>query len=387
MAIMHLSVKIISRSTGRSAVASAAYRSGTTLVCEETEIVYSYEEKGGIEYSEIMLPKNAPKEYADRQTLWNAVEKIEKASNARLAREVQVAIPKELNTEQGQELVRNFVKKEFVSRGMGADFSIHDKGDGNRHAHIMLTTRSIQEDGAWAPKSRKVYHLDDDGNKVVKKRDKNGRIQYDCHTEDYNDWNRKENVEQWRVGWAKSCNQYLDQRHQIDHRSFERQGIERIPTIHEGFIARQIEKSGGISEKCQINRDIHAANVQLNNIDRELGQWELIRSRIAEELEKAKDRVSEKVRELNDRFRRLRTDRTNGTNDEYARTATAGTEPERPENSGTAIDHIEQELRNREIDRISREAERREQSRERTRAKEQEHEAEDRNRESHGRSR
>lgn len=168
MAIFHCQVKIISRGKGQSAIASAAYRSGTRLKDERTKEVQDYTKKHFIEYSEIQLPENAPKEYQDRATLWNAVEKVEKLKNSRLAREIEVALPRELNLEQQKRLVHDYVESQFVSEGMCADWSIHNpKPDdkhperpANPHAHIMLTVRSIKKNGKWAPKRRSQYKLD-----------------------------------------------------------------------------------------------------------------------------------------------------------------------------------------------------------------------------------
>lgn len=160
MAIYHCTCKIISRGQGRSAVGAAAYRSGEKLYNEYDGIEHDYTKKGGVVYSEIMLCENAPKEYQDRQTLWNAVEQIEKSSKAQLAREYEVALPVELSREEQIKLVRDFAKENFVDNGMCVDFSIHDKEDGNPHAHIMLTTRPIEQDNSWGVKQKKEYILD-----------------------------------------------------------------------------------------------------------------------------------------------------------------------------------------------------------------------------------
>ena len=145
MAIYHCSVKVGSRSKGQSAIAAAAYRAGEKLTDHETGFVSDYTKKGGVVYSEIALCENAPAEYADRQTLWSAVHQIEKAKDARLWREIEVALPKEFSRSDQIETVRDFVKR-LTDQGMCADWSLHDKGDGNPHAHIMLTTRSIKPD-------------------------------------------------------------------------------------------------------------------------------------------------------------------------------------------------------------------------------------------------
>ena len=145
----HIPVSIIKRSAGRSAVAAAAYRSGTKLTNEWDGMTHDYTRKGGIVHAEIMLPAYAPPEFADRSILWNSVEQIEKARDSQLAREIEAALPRELSREQQLALVRSYVKDNFVDKGMCADFAIHDKGTGNPHVHIMLTLRPLKENGQW----------------------------------------------------------------------------------------------------------------------------------------------------------------------------------------------------------------------------------------------
>lgn len=266
MAIYHCSIKIGSRANGQSAIAAAAYRSGDKLKDQETGIISDYTHKGGIVHSEISLCKNAPSSYLNREILWNEVHKIEKAKNAQLWREFEVALPKELDRSEQIKTVQDFVKR-LNEQGMCVDWSLHDKGDGNPHAHIMATMRSITEDGKWAPKSRKVYVLDENGERILQKIDKTGRKQYKCYKEDYNDWNDKKRVEEWRAMWASCCNVRLDEYHQIDHRSFERQLLGLHPTIHEGFTARKMEKQGLISERCEFNREIRQDNNEIQRLE------------------------------------------------------------------------------------------------------------------------
>ena len=157
----HFDVKIVQRSNRQSAVASAAYQSGERLFSEYDQKQKYYSHKSEIVHTEIMLPPHAPTEYADRNTLWNAAEAIEKQWNSQLARRFVLAIPRELPPEQYADLIRDYCREFFVSKGMIADFAIHDKGDGNPHAHILLTLRAMDEQGKWLPKSRKVYDLDE----------------------------------------------------------------------------------------------------------------------------------------------------------------------------------------------------------------------------------
>lgn len=274
MAIFHLSVKIISRSSGRSAIAAAAYRAGEKLKNEENGKTHDFSKKKGVGYSEIQLPENAPSEYKDRQTLWNKVQEIEKRADAQLAREVEVALPQELDRKKQIELAHNYIQEQFVDKGMIADWSIHDKGDGNPHAHIMLTTRSLKKDGSWAPKQKSTYILDENREKIPQidpktgkqKIGARGRKMWKRTTVTYNDWNNRDNVELWRNEWAKQVNHYLEPSKKIDNRSYKRQGITKMPTIHEGYVAREIEKRGGSSDRIETNKMIKKINSAKNNI-------------------------------------------------------------------------------------------------------------------------
>lgn len=316
MAIYHMSIKIGSKGKGQSAVAAAAYRSGEKLTDKETGLTSDYTRKGGVVFSEISLCENAPAEYADRETLWNAVHQIEKAKDARLWREIEVALPKEMSREEQIETVRDFVKQQ-TAKGMCADWSLHDKGDGNPHAHIMLTVRSIEPNGKWAPKSRKVYDLDENGERIFQKVDKSGRKQYKSHKEDYNDWNAAECVEEWRAAWAACCNARLAERDRIDHRSYARQGIEQIPTIHEGYAARQLAAVGRQSDRVQLNDEIRQRNTLLQWITTQLKAFgEEIKQLIAEQSREkgsALNAGKQRIGDLLQRSRRARSDSGTGT--------------------------------------------------------------------------
>lgn len=266
MAIYHCHCKIISRGQGRSAVGAAAYRSGEKLYNEYDGIEHDYTKKGGVVYSEIMLCENAPKEYQDRQTLWNAVEQIEKSSKAQLAREYEVALPVELSREEQIKLVRDFAKENFVDNGMCVDFSIHDKEDGNPHAHIMLTTRPIEQDNSWGVKQRKEYILDKKGQKQYDKK----KQTYKCKTVKTTNWDSKEFLQRSRESWAEKVNQELEKKslpQRVDHRSFKEQGIEKIPTQHIGVSANAMEKRGIESQRGNENREIKKANGQIQTIE------------------------------------------------------------------------------------------------------------------------
>ena len=264
MAIYHLSIKIISRGKGKSAVATASYRSGEKIKNEYDGIVHDFTRKGGIAHTEILLPQNAPQEFSDRGTLWNSVEKIEKSKNSQLAREIEIALPKELNREKQIELVREYVKENFVKVGMCADIALHDKNDGNPHAHILLTMRPLNEDKTWGAKSKKEYILDENGEKVKLK---NGN--YKTRKINTVDWNEQDKAEEWRKTWADITNKYLEEnsiQEKVDHRSYQRQGIEEIPTIHLGVSASQMEKKGIATDRGNINREIRKQNRLLQEI-------------------------------------------------------------------------------------------------------------------------
>lgn len=270
MAIYHCHCKIISRGQGRSAVGAAAYRSGEKLKNEYDGIEHDYTKKGGVAYSEIMLCENAPKEYQDRATLWNAVEQAEKGSRAQLAREYEVALPVELSREEQIQLVRDFAKENFVDKGMCVDFSIHDKKDGNPHAHIMLTTRPIEKDGTWGAKATNEYVLDKNGERILQKIDKQNRKIYKRVKIETTDWNTKEFLQRSRESWAEKVNQELEKKslpQRIDHRSFKEQGIEKIPTQHIGVSANAMEKRGIESQRGNENREIKKANGQIQTIE------------------------------------------------------------------------------------------------------------------------
>jgi len=204
MAIYHCSVKIIGRSSGRSSVAASAYCAGQKITDERTGLTHDYSRKNGVTHSEIMLPSHAPNEFQNRAVLWNAVEKIERRTDSQTAREVEVALPIEFTLKENIQVLKNYIKENFVDKGMCADFSIHENR-GNPHAHILLTTRDISpEEFGFGKKNR--------------------------------DWNNVKLLELWRENWAKECNFLLKEKglQEIDHRSLEAQGLERIATIHVG---------------------------------------------------------------------------------------------------------------------------------------------------------
>ena len=288
----HNEISIVQRSNRQSAVAAAAYQSGEKLFCEYDQEVKHYPEKRGIVHNEILLPANAPPEYADRSTLWNAAEAIEKQWNSQLARRWVLSIPREIPPDQYAALVRDFCNQQFVSKGMCVDFAIHDKGDGNPHAHVMLTMRAMDERGKWLPKSRKVYDLNENGERIKLP---SGR--WKSHKEDTVDWNDRKYCEIWRHEWEVIQNRYLEANNRperVDLRSYERQGLDIIPTVHEGAAVRQMEKRGIQTNIGNLNREIKAANSLMQSIRqliKNLKGW------ITELSEKRKELLAEKAAE------------------------------------------------------------------------------------------
>ncbi|WP_226634140.1 Ti-type conjugative transfer relaxase TraA [Novosphingobium profundi] len=234
MAIYHFSAKVISRAAGSSAVAAAAYRSASRLHDQRLERSHDFTNKAGVVHSEVLLPEHAPDEWHDRERLWNDVEAAEKRKDAQLSREVEFAIPREMKQADGIELARDFVKREFVDRGMVADLNVHwDMGaDGlaKPHAHVMLGLREVAEEGFGA----KVR-----------------------------DWNRTELLTHWREAWAGHVNTRLaelDIDARVDHRSLEAQGIELEPQNKIGPAASRMVDQGLESERLDEHHAIARAN-------------------------------------------------------------------------------------------------------------------------------
>ena len=273
MALFHLSVTQIKRSQGQSAIASAAYRAGEKLYSEYYGEFSDYINKGGVICSEILLPKHAPREYADRQTLWNAVEKAERGKKAQLAYSFDIALQNEFSMDENIALARHFLLEHFVSRGMVVDFAIHvpdtePGGISNPHFHVMSPIRPIEENGKWGCKQHRVYELDEDGNRLL---DSDGN--YIFNAVPTTDWGSPETLEYWREQWTALCNAKFEEKglpERIDHRSYERQGVDILPTIHEGPSVRQMEAKGIRTDKGEFNRWIKATNGLIQSIRKKI---------------------------------------------------------------------------------------------------------------------
>lgn len=306
MAIFHYTIKIVGRSKGKSVISASAYLNGDVMKNEETGRISYYTSKKEVVYTSLMMCENVPPEWQivleenikrfqksvrykrsedkeatlekfkitfQKQRLWNEVLKIEKNADAQLGRSFEFVLPKEWNRQEQIQYTTDYIQKTFVDRGMCADWSIHDKGDGNPHVHLLLTMRPFNPDHSWGKKEVKDWDFvrDKNGNIVIdeshpnwwqdKKNpdrhgiripvlDENGiqkigarnRLQWKRVLTDATGWNNPKNCELWRSEWAKVCNEHLPLHNQVDHRSYEKQGKLQIPTIHEGADARKIEQ-------------------------------------------------------------------------------------------------------------------------------------------------
>ena len=310
MAIYHLEAKAVSRGSGRSAVAAAAYMSCSEIHNEYDGVTHDFTRKRGLVWQQVFLPKNAPPEWKDRRVLWNAVEAAEKSKDSRLARELVVALPIELDKTRWIKLLTAYIENHFISDGMCADVAIHDTDGHNPHAHILLTVRPLDDKGKWQNKTEKEYLCVKNGEEkgftspefvsakmegwekqyqyfVGKKKvymppseaEKHGYERVNKYPKSTRfgrqnpiaeRWNSDEQLVFWREQWAQITNRFLDETNRtdahIDHRSHADRGLDEQPTIHEGYVARTIERKGFVADRCEINRQIKADNALLSEL-------------------------------------------------------------------------------------------------------------------------
>ena len=257
-------------------MAAASYYSGQRLYSEyDHEWKYPHSDSSRVLYTEIMLPTNAPPEYADRQTLWNAVDTAEKQANAQTARRLTISLPQELTFEQNLELIRDYCWEQFVNRGMICDLCFHDSDNGNPHVHLMLTMRAMDESGRWLPKTRTTYVLDENGNRIKDRRGRWKRERIDTV-----DWNEQKYCEIWRHEWEIAQNDALEKAgcpERVDMRSFERQGItDQAPQVHLGPSAAALERKGVHTYLGDQNREIGRVNSLIGALQKTvkaLSEW------------------------------------------------------------------------------------------------------------------
>ena len=272
-------------------------------------VQHDYTRKQGLVWQQVFLPDMAPSEWANREVLWNAVEEAEKTKDSRLAREFVVALPIELGRDEWIALLTDFIQANFVADGMCADVCIHDTDGHNPHAHIMLTVRPLTKDGKWQHKTEKEYLCIRDGEeqsftaaefksaqsqgwekqyqyKIGKKKVYMPPSQAEAHgyariskypkSTKYGRqnpisarWNSEDQLVLWRAAWANVTNRFLERagsQERVDHRSHAERGLDEQPTIHEGVVARALEQKGGVSDRCELNRQIKADNVLLREL-------------------------------------------------------------------------------------------------------------------------
>ena len=240
MVIFHMSFSNISAGKGRSAIASAAYRSGKKLFDQKEGRSYFYA-RSVMPESFILTPKNAPEWASDRERLWNEVERKDRRANSRYAKEFNVALPVELSEDEQKELLTKYVQGNFVDEGMVADVAIHRDHPDNPHAHVMLTNRPFNPDGTWGLKSKRENILDENGNKTYTGNSRFPRSRKVWLV----DWDKKEKITEWRHNWAVSVNQVLAQKNipdRISEKSFIEQGIDDTPMQHEGINSKRYER-------------------------------------------------------------------------------------------------------------------------------------------------
>ena len=271
---LHTHVDIVSRSKGASVIAKAAYNARDKLRDEYYVKVHDYSKKDDLVFSKIFLPEHIPKEFSNREYLWNGVEKIEKSKNSQLARNLLFTLPRELNEEDRIKLISEFIEENFTSKGMIADCNIHNPtasdNEEQPHAHILLTLREIDEQGNWKAKSKKEYILDENGEKIKLK---SGN--YKSRKVNLNDWNEPDKAKEWRENFSKKANEYLARNNidkRIDPRTFGEQGREELPQVHLGTASFQMEKKGIQTERGNHNRKITAFNLEFKKFKAELSK-------------------------------------------------------------------------------------------------------------------
>ena len=335
-------VKIVGRSKGKSIISASAYLNGDVMKNEETGRISYYTSKKEVVYTSLLMCENAPQEWQNvpaenirrfqksvrykradnqnaalekfkltfqKQRLWNEVLRIEKSSDAQLGRSFEFSLPKEWSRQEQIDYTTEYIQKTFVDKGMCADWSIHDKGDGNPHVHLLVTMRPFNSDHSWGNKEIKDWEFvrDENGNIVVDEShpdwwqdkkdpdrhgiripvlDENGvqkvgtrnRKQWKRVLTDATGWNNPKNCELWRSEWANVCNAHLKTENHIDHRSYARQGKLEIPTIHEGADARKIDEkfqngqTSSTSWKVEENQIIKRQNALLDKIQISFGK-------------------------------------------------------------------------------------------------------------------
>ena len=316
MDYFHLEAKVVSRGSGRSVIAAAAYASCSRLYNDYDGLTHDYTRKRGCLYSEIFLPDNALPEWKDRQTLWESVELAEKTKDSRLARELVMALPSELSLDDWKGMLVRFIREQGTDLGMCADVNIHDPypPGHNPHSHILFTMRPLDEHGKWQAKTQKEYlcrrgeeerGFTADEFKAAKAQGWEKQYLYQLgKKKEYLTpseaekiegcvrtskapkstrygrqnpisalWNSEEQLLTWRKSWEVIVNEEQE-RHgisdRVDCRSHAARGLTEQPTVHEGYHARKLERMGFIADRCELNRQIISDNQLLRELKKQV---------------------------------------------------------------------------------------------------------------------
>lgn len=275
MSIYHMSMSNVSRAHGSSSCATLSYISGQAVREDRTGQTYSYGRAERVVCTGTMIPDFAPAAFSDPAQLFNSIESFEQAENARTAKKICVALPREFDLQTSRQVIEDYIQRNFVAKGYCATYAIHyDKDGNNPHCHILIPNRQIAKDGSWNAKRKMTYALDDRGNRIPQIDPKTGQQKVDARGRKA--WKRinaianplddRQTLKDLRAAWAEVCNERLQPADRIDHRSYAEQGKEQIPTVHEGYAARALVVAGGISDRVELNRQIREANRQLELI-------------------------------------------------------------------------------------------------------------------------
>ena len=284
MAFLFMRAKILKASSGKSAVAAAAYQSAQKLRDESLGMTFQYRHKEEVIFSEILLPSNAPAAYADRETLWNAVQEKENRANSQVARQFIIAMPQEWTHEESISRAREFLQKNLVDAGMVVDWAFHENGKEkqNAHLHCLCTLRGFKKDGSWDAKERKEFARDKNGERIaeidpntgeqkVRSRTRNGSVTtekiWKRVTVQSNNWNTRQFLRDLKKSWVEYCNGYLQGESQIDNRSTHEQESNRIPLLHEGPEARAALERGIVFDVIKENQERRQLNAALARIE------------------------------------------------------------------------------------------------------------------------
>ena len=275
MSIYHMSMSNVSRAHGSSSCATLSYISGQAVREDRTGQTYQYGRAERVVCTGTMIPDFAPAAFSDPAQLFNSIERFEQAENARTAKKICVALPREFDLQTSRQVIEDYIQRNFVAKGYCATYAIHyDKDGNNPHAHILIPNRQIARDGSWNAKRKMTYALDEKGNRVPlidpktgqQKVDSRGRKAWKRINAVANPLDDRQTLKQLRASWAEVCNERLQPADHIDARSYADQGKEQIPTVHEGYAARAMAERGEVSERVELNKQIREANAELMRI-------------------------------------------------------------------------------------------------------------------------